>query len=86
MCPMRFILVFFSALLAVYLAWKTACSSLPPQEIEEEEEEEEAPATLLPKISHSVSQNAFRVFIDMATGTYLWRNLKKINTNKPCLQ
>ncbi|KAI5671758.1 hypothetical protein M9H77_12122 [Catharanthus roseus] len=89
MCPLRFLLVFFSALLAAYIAWRTARSS---KEEEEEEKtqgsssllsENSTPAAAAPKefcIHVSLMmQNGFWVFIDMATGRYLWKNVKEMS-------
>ncbi|AED92513.1 unnamed protein product [Arabidopsis thaliana] len=71
MCPMRFLLVFFSAVLAGYFAWKTVSSSPEfdsPDELNEKQE-----LNLKKKM-----ENGFWVFVDMASGRYLWRNLKEM--------
>ncbi|KDP39702.1 hypothetical protein JCGZ_02722 [Jatropha curcas] len=77
MCPLRFILVFFSAVLAGYFAWRTVRS---PPEIEtavsddssfEMKDKQEFNAK-------RVIQNGFWVFVDMASGKYLWRNFKEM--------
>ncbi|KAL5767904.1 hypothetical protein ACOSQ2_014687 [Xanthoceras sorbifolium] len=82
MCPLRFILVFFSAVLAGYFAWRTVRSS-PEEEVGNffSEEVSEDSTSLKDKQEFSlkrVVQNGFWVFVDMASGRYLWRNLKEM--------
>ncbi|CAH2072460.1 unnamed protein product [Thlaspi arvense] len=74
MCPLRFLLVFFSAVLAGYFAWKTASSS-------PELDSDDSPLELNDKQGLSFKkkmENGFWVFVDMASGRYLWRNLKEM--------
>ncbi|CAN6993644.1 unnamed protein product [Brassica oleracea var. botrytis] len=74
MCPLRFLLVFFSAVLAGYFAWKTVSSS--PELISDDSAVE-----LNDKQGLSFNkqmENGFWVFVDMASGRYLWRNLKEM--------
>ncbi|KAL1195546.1 hypothetical protein V5N11_030812 [Cardamine amara subsp. amara] len=74
MCPMRFLLVFFSAILAGYFAWKTVSSS--PELISDD-----SPVELNEKQGLNFKkkmENGFWVFVDMASGRYLWRNLKEM--------
>ncbi|KAG2311743.1 hypothetical protein Bca4012_026216 [Brassica carinata] len=75
MCPLRFILVFFSAVLAGCFAWKTVNSS--PELISDESpvdvNDKEAGLGFNKKI-----ENGFWLFVDMASGKYLWRNLKEM--------
>ncbi|XP_010492813.1 PREDICTED: uncharacterized protein LOC104770141 [Camelina sativa] len=74
MCPLRFLLVFFSAVLAGYFAWKTVSSS--PELISDD-----SPVELNEKEGLDFKkkmENGFWVFVDMASGRYLWRNLKEI--------
>ncbi|KAG7551068.1 hypothetical protein ISN45_Aa06g017860 [Arabidopsis thaliana x Arabidopsis arenosa] len=71
MCPMRFLLVFFSAVLAGYFAWKTVSSS--PEFDSSDELNEKQELNLKKKM-----ENGFWVFVDMASGRYLWRNLKEM--------
>ncbi|XP_031264882.1 uncharacterized protein LOC116123222 [Pistacia vera] len=80
MCPMRFILVFFSAFLAGYFAWRTVRSS---SEIDTAISEDSMSETALLKDKQEFNfkrlvQNGFWVFVDMASGRYLWRNLKEM--------
>ncbi|KAJ0078509.1 hypothetical protein Patl1_22937 [Pistacia atlantica] len=80
MCPMRFILVFFSAVLAGYFAWRTVRSS---SEIDTAISEDSMSETALLKDKREFNfkrlvQNGFWVFVDMASGRYLWRNLKEM--------
>ncbi|TMW86878.1 uncharacterized protein [Solanum lycopersicum] len=88
MCPLRFILVFFSALLAGYLAWRTVRSSddldfaNPDDETtksKSEEERRESDSGEVKFHKFQKIQNGFWVFVDMASGKYLWRNLKSMN-------
>ncbi|KAF8051535.1 hypothetical protein N665_1709s0004 [Sinapis alba] len=72
MCPLRFLLVFFSAVLAGYFAWKTV--SYSPELISDD-------SLLNDKQGLSFNkkmENGFWVFVDMASGKYLWRNLKEM--------
>ncbi|XP_020221622.1 uncharacterized protein LOC109804241 [Cajanus cajan] len=80
MCPLRFILVFFSAVLAGYFAWKTVRSS-PEMELNSEDysaQEDKSPKKENFDFKKMV-ENGFWVFVDMASGRYLWRNLKPSN-------
>ncbi|KAL5708610.1 hypothetical protein ACHQM5_019386 [Ranunculus cassubicifolius] len=85
MCPLRFILLFFSATLAGYLAWKTVQSSSP--NLDDLISNDSAPGT--PKGDEKekanfkkVVQDGFYMFVDMASGKYLWRNLQVLNENQ----
>ncbi|CAL0317134.1 unnamed protein product [Lupinus luteus] len=79
MCPLRFILVFFSAVLAGYFAWRTVrttpeidmASSGSAMEKDDNNKEDFDVKKMV--------QNGFWVFVDMASGRYLWRNLKSKN-------
>ncbi|CAN0876779.1 hypothetical protein LINGRAHAP2_LOCUS11494 [Linum grandiflorum] len=80
MCPMRLILVFFSAVLAGYFAWTTVTTASPSDDdstidkpdIKKQKEESNTTKAL------QAIQNWFWVFVDMASGRYLWRNLNEI--------
>ncbi|KAK3446391.1 uncharacterized protein LOC104442890 [Eucalyptus grandis] len=84
MCPLRFILVFFSAVLAGYFAWRTVRSSPedeastpePAAEAKSRTDEDRDPGL------RKVIENVFWIFVDMASGRYLWRNLKEMR-NQP---
>ncbi|GAA0156189.1 hypothetical protein LIER_38231 [Lithospermum erythrorhizon] len=78
MCPMRFLLVFFSAVLAGYLAWRTVSST---EEFKVQEDTIVEGITSQKDKSNLMKtvQNRFWGFVDMASGRYLWRNLGKIN-------
>ncbi|PIN20417.1 hypothetical protein CDL12_06887 [Handroanthus impetiginosus] len=82
MCPLRFILVFFSAVLAGYFAWKTVSSSDEPPQASIQQNTS-ATATEKQEQFHFLKtiQNGFWVFIDMASGRYLWRNIKQLNSS-----
>ncbi|XP_044477738.1 uncharacterized protein LOC123205011 [Mangifera indica] len=80
MCPLRFILVFFSAVLAGYFAWRTVRSS---PEIDTVISEDSTSEKTLLKDKQEFNfkravQNGFWVFVDMASGRYLWRNLREV--------
>ncbi|KAI7995804.1 hypothetical protein LOK49_LG11G00336 [Camellia lanceoleosa] len=79
MCPLRFILVFFSAILAGYFAWRTVRSfpdmdilTLEGSQMEKTSSKDKQELDLKKMI-----QNGFWVFVDMASGGYLWRNLRE---------
>ncbi|XP_027941769.1 uncharacterized protein LOC114195478 [Vigna unguiculata] len=73
MCPLRFILVFFSAALAAYFAWTTVRSS---PEIDLTTQDQNNKASSNDHFSfNKMIQNGFWVFVDMASGRYIWRNL-----------
>ncbi|XP_057500098.1 uncharacterized protein LOC130784284 [Actinidia eriantha] len=79
MCPLRFILVFLSAILAGYFAWRTVRSSPETDFLaskgsttEEMSSKDKQESNLREKIV-----NGFWVFVDMASGRYLWRNLRE---------
>ncbi|KAI4350365.1 hypothetical protein L6164_004827 [Bauhinia variegata] len=79
MCPLRFILVFFSAVLAGYFAWRTVRSS-PEFEITSEDSIVEDKSSKKEHFNFGkMIQNGFWVFVDMASGKYLWRNLRAMN-------
>ncbi|CAN6839454.1 unnamed protein product [Brassica oleracea] len=77
MCPLRFVLVFFSVALARYFAWKTVDSSLElnseDSPVEAKEKDDNQGLGFKRKMC-----NGFWMFVDMASGRYLWRNLKSI--------
>ncbi|XP_062109831.1 uncharacterized protein LOC133821686 [Humulus lupulus] len=85
MCPLRFFLVFFSAVLAAYFAWKTArSSSSSSSQMGFEDLTNEG--TSSPKEGQETSfkrmvENCFWVFVDMASGRYLWRNMKEMKNS-----
>ncbi|KAM7500312.1 hypothetical protein LguiA_024726 [Lonicera macranthoides] len=84
MCPLRFILVFFSAILAGYFAWRTVRSS-PEEEIlgyEDSAVEKISPKDKQEFSFIKVLQNGFWVFVDMASGKYLWRNLREMRNEE----
>ncbi|KAL2923237.1 Protein PHYLLO chloroplastic [Bienertia sinuspersici] len=84
MCPLRFILVFFSAILAGFLAWRSFRSS--PEfdiAISEDSVADRAPSSKDDEQERNLKmmiQDGFWVFVDMASGRYLWRNLKGTKT------
>ncbi|BAU01937.1 hypothetical protein LR48_Vigan10g149000 [Vigna angularis] len=76
MCPLRFILVFFSAVLAGYFAWRTVRSDPKIEVFSEDSAEEDRSSKKEDFDFKKMIENGFWVFIDMASGRYLWRNLK----------
>ncbi|KAB1221164.1 hypothetical protein CJ030_MR2G012837 [Morella rubra] len=83
MCPMRFILVFFSAILAGYFAWKTVRSSPETDNISEDITIEKTSMKAARELDLKTTiQDGFWVFVDMASGRYLWRNLRDMNNNE----
>ncbi|KAB2006437.1 hypothetical protein ERO13_D11G310500v2 [Gossypium hirsutum] len=83
MCPMRFLLVFFSAILAGYFAWRTAVGS----SVDADDGVSEVSRTIVAKNEQDFSfkmmvKNGFWVLVDMASGRYLWRNFKALKNNE----
>ncbi|CAI0433135.1 unnamed protein product [Linum tenue] len=80
MCPLRFILVFFSAVLAGYFAWRTVNAS--PDAFAEPDVSNDSTVDVKKQESNMIKmiQNGFWVFVDMASGRYLWRNFKEMKT------
>ncbi|KAG5051077.1 hypothetical protein AAZX31_02G068400 [Glycine max] len=78
MCPLRFILVFFSAVLAGYFAWKTVRSN-PIEVFSEDSADEDKSSKKGDFDFKKMIQNGFWGFVDMASGRYLWRNLRSTN-------
>ncbi|XP_010549672.1 PREDICTED: uncharacterized protein LOC104820773 [Tarenaya hassleriana] len=78
MCPLRFLLVFFSAVLAGYFAWRTVSSSdesaVDAISGESQVEQKDKRGFNFKR----TMENGFWVFVDMASGRYLWRNLKEM--------
>lgn len=121
MCPLRFILVFLSAILAGYFAWRTVRSSPEIEQVCDDyrieknklkDEEQFNFKRVCLKFSPDFSvflcfrllifigyclflivfvfvslemqmiQNGFWVFVDMASGRYLWRNMREMRKDK----
>ncbi|CAA6658678.1 unnamed protein product [Spirodela intermedia] len=78
MCPLRIILVFLSATLAGYFAWRSVRSpapspfDLPGGEVDVDESTSEKTERF--QMGKAIGKG-FWVFVDMASGRYLWRNL-----------
>ncbi|KAG4941482.1 hypothetical protein AAZX31_16G138400 [Glycine max] len=79
MCPLRFILVFFSAVLAGYFAWKTVRSDPKIEVFSEDSANEDKSFKKEDFDFKKMIQNGFWGFVDMASGRYLWRNLRPTN-------
>ncbi|KAF5772829.1 hypothetical protein HanRHA438_Chr13g0592601 [Helianthus annuus] len=75
MCPMRFLLVFFSAILAGYMAWKSVRAS---SETNDNVFDEDSSVNKQESSIIKMAQSGFWGFVDMASGKYLWRNLNQI--------
>eukprot|EP00252_Welwitschia_mirabilis_P020581 TRINITY_DN5073_c0_g1_i1.p1 TRINITY_DN5073_c0_g1~~TRINITY_DN5073_c0_g1_i1.p1 ORF type:complete len:109 (-),score=16.45 TRINITY_DN5073_c0_g1_i1:316-642(-) len=79
MCPLRFILVFLSGLLAGYLAWKSLrCETSKEEEplVDDSiqaDESSEKPNSFERGIA--TISSGFWIFVDMASGRFLWQNL-----------
>ncbi|KAK8588914.1 hypothetical protein V6N12_023326 [Hibiscus sabdariffa] len=78
MCPMRFLLVFFSAILAGYFAWRTTVGSSA--------DVDDSGKIVAKEKQYSsfkmMMKNGFWVFVDMASGRYLWRNFKELKNDE----
>ncbi|KAF7145710.1 hypothetical protein RHSIM_Rhsim04G0087700 [Rhododendron simsii] len=84
MCPLRFILVFFSAILAGYFAWRAVRSS-PETDIMGSDMSTEEKISSNDKQEIHLKQmilNGFWGFVDMASGKYLWRNLREMKRDE----
>ncbi|KAJ1398349.1 hypothetical protein SESBI_31189 [Sesbania bispinosa] len=80
MCPLRFILVFFSAVLAGYFAWRTVRSSPEIDLASDDSTGEDKSSSKKESFDfRKMIHNGFWVFVDMASGRYLWRNLRPTN-------
>lgn len=80
---MRFILVFFSAILAGYFAWRTVRSSPETENIFEDSTVENISMKDKQEFNlRKTIHNGFWVFVDMASGKYLWRNLRDMRNNE----
>ncbi|CAK9319743.1 unnamed protein product [Citrullus colocynthis] len=92
MCPLRFILVFLSAILAGYIAWRSASSSSSSSSSDIFQATEASDKSPPENENRSVTeegfglkrtiQNGFWTFVDMASGRFLWRNLNASILNK----
>ncbi|MCD7470043.1 hypothetical protein HAX54_009606 [Datura stramonium] len=68
-------------------AWRTVCSSSDDEDsayetknnAEEEKREFDSVEVKFPYKFQKMIQNGFWVFVDMASGKYLWRNLKSLH-------
>ncbi|KAE8649374.1 hypothetical protein Csa_021566 [Cucumis sativus] len=83
MCPLRFILLFLSAILAGYFAWRSASSSSSSSDIFQATEASDKSAPENENRSgtedrlgvNRMVEKGFWTFVDMASGRFLWRNL-----------
>uniref|UniRef100_A0A9I9CV25 Methyltransferase-related protein n=1 Tax=Cucumis melo TaxID=3656 RepID=A0A9I9CV25_CUCME len=98
MCPLRFILVFLSAILAGYFAWRSASSSSSSSFFFSSSSSDifqatEAPDKSAPQNENRsvredgfgvkrMVENGFWTFVDMASGRFLWRNMNESILNK----
>ncbi|XP_039044532.1 uncharacterized protein LOC120184023 [Hibiscus syriacus] len=83
MCPMRLLLVFFSAILAGYFAWRTTVGL--SADVDDGNSEDSGKIIAKNKQDFgfkSMVKNGFWVFVDMASGRYLWRNLKELKNDE----
>lgn len=75
--------MFFSAVLAGYFAWRTVRSS-PKIDLASDDSIEEEKSSFKKEDFDlkMMIQNGFWVFVDMASGRYLWRNLRQTNKDE----
>ncbi|KAK1410935.1 hypothetical protein QVD17_37477 [Tagetes erecta] len=76
MCPMRIFLVFFSAILAGYITWKSVRTTEETDDIDDPSETQQPKSSFI-----KMGQNALYGFIDMASGKYLWRNIREMTAD-----
>ncbi|XP_057437712.1 uncharacterized protein LOC130729878 [Lotus japonicus] len=80
MCPLRFILIFLSTALAAYFAWTTVRSSPETDFTTTQGHNDESSSSNKENFNFKkMIQNGFWVLVDMASGKYLWRNLRSKN-------
>ncbi|MFS7915562.1 hypothetical protein Hanom_Chr02g00166801 [Helianthus anomalus] len=79
MCPMRFLLVFFSAILAGYMAWKSVRTS---SETDNNVFDDDSSIHKQECNSIKMARNGFWGFVDMASGKHIWRNLNQIKQDE----
>ncbi|XP_047332936.1 uncharacterized protein LOC124936478 [Impatiens glandulifera] len=78
MCPLRFILIFLSAVLAGFFVLKNINSQSDISDDQSDDTSLNLPADSPPNRSSKVwgaMSTGFWTFVDMASGRYLWRNL-----------
>ncbi|WOH07192.1 hypothetical protein DCAR_0626621 [Daucus carota subsp. sativus] len=79
MCPMRFFLVFFSVILAGFVAWKSIGSGNDGSDSIFSEDSDDLKVSANDRQNRDMIkmvQNGFWVFVDMASGKYLWKALR----------
>lgn len=75
--------MFFSAILAGYFAWRTVRSSPETENIFEDSTVENISMKDKQEFNlRKTIHNGFWVFVDMASGKYLWRNLRDMRNNE----
>ncbi|KAL5058942.1 hypothetical protein RYX36_030546 [Vicia faba] len=79
MCPLRFILIFFSAVLAAYLAWTTMSSTTLEIDFAARNHNNKSTSDKDNSSIIKMIKNGLWVFVDMASGRYLWKYLKPAN-------
>ncbi|WOL02634.1 hypothetical protein Cni_G11353 [Canna indica] len=81
MCPLRLVLVFLSAALAGFFAWKSirspTLSSISDDSRAIDTPRGDSSAKGRISAAGKVIGNGFWVFVDMASGRYLWRAMKE---------
>nr|XP_043613376.1 uncharacterized protein LOC122585313 [Erigeron canadensis] len=82
MCPMRFLLVFFSAILAGYMAWKSVRTTSETEDNSFEDDSSVVDKQQSQSSIIKIAQNGFWGIVDMASGKYLWRNLNQIKQDR----
>ncbi|KEH23526.1 hypothetical protein MtrunA17_Chr7g0253291 [Medicago truncatula] len=81
MCPLRFILIFFSAVLAAYFAWTTVSSTTPEIDFAAHNHDDKSSSNKGHFSFIQMIKNGFWVLVDMASGRYLWKNLRSTNNH-----
>ncbi|CAK8542837.1 unnamed protein product [Lathyrus sativus] len=79
MCPLRFILIFFSAVLAAYLAWTTMSSTTLEIDFTSGNHKDKSSSDKDNFSIIKMIKNGLWALIDMASGRYLWKYLKPAN-------
>jgi len=91
MCPLRFLLVFFSAVVAASIAYKSVINSDSEsikKQVEKDKQELECNTSAQVPISkkssstlQGLAKTSLLTFIDMASGRYLWQQFKDSKTS-----
>jgi len=81
MCPLRFVLIFLSAVLAAFLAFTSYSESKGFTELSLDESSEDNTTEESKKIEKVSSTTYLSALVDMATGRYLYNQYRQRKSN-----